>query len=274
MNKYEKILLSDWSNCLNKNIQVELYPGYQLVLDYLEWDSHFFNRPSYFLNTDQSLFAREKLNFSDIRQINLVIPPFVIWAKLPLNTDPSFVENYQNLGAKFVETEINLRYFNQFVKSNLKPNVESVDCIKAFHTSFKGFSELGNEFYLTRFHRDQQIDKKLANNLWVNYFNNFRCNRPDKHVFLALENQLVVGAILISETNSNLIIDVAVIKSQKQGKGIGSYLMQTVIDWCLPTGKTITVSSQHRNVQAVNYYIKMGFSVFDPPRDVFHWWNK
>lgn len=269
----ELITAAGWHQALDRDVRVELAPGLVLCLRYLDWDTRFFGLPSYLLDWSGSGCPDTVPGKEELLRIAATLPKAVVWAKLPLEVPQAFLSILEGMGARYIETEMNLRHDD--LRRPLR-ELSGVSFFKADSLSLPGYPELSQVYTVTRFHMDPQVPAGKADGLWLNYFRNYPLGTK-KHAFIAAREGVAVGVVLISirEEGGVLVNDVdivAVSNSAKSG-GVGSRLMQEAIAWCLDSGRPSRVSSQHRNVAAVNYYLRNGFTIFDPPRAVFHWWT-
>lgn len=270
---YARITCDQWHTLLERNIEVEFARGILLALRYLEWDSQFFGLPCYELDWVASTYSQEAVNKQQLYKRTENLPKIAVWAKLTCTVPQSFVSVYKLIGAEYIETELNLRHDVKYRKKEQIPKIEAykTDC-----TDIAGFLELGKVFSQTRFHVDPMISLQKADELWQRYLKNY-IPAQDRHVFIAKEKEYVIGTILVSikrwQGEIKNIIDIVAINDKARSRGIGSYLIQKALSWCIESGRPTVVSTQHRNVKAINFYIKNGFNIFESPRTVFHWWT-
>ena len=85
------------------------------------------------------------------------------------------------------------------------------------------------------------------------------------HVFLlAYENEMPLGFASVSETEPNVYkLHKLYVLPETQGKGVGKFLVNSVIDFVKPQGATILELNVNRyNVNAKAFYDKMSFNVY------------
>jgi GNAT superfamily N-acetyltransferase len=85
------------------------------------------------------------------------------------------------------------------------------------------------------------------------------------HVFLlAYENEMPLGFASVSETEPNVYkLHKLYVLPETQGKGVGRFLVNSVIDFVKPQGATILELNVNRyNVNAKAFYDKMSFNVY------------
>ncbi len=262
----------------DEDLVLELFPGLFLAMDYLRWDSRFFDRPCYSLNIKNSVFSDDALNTNvSYHEIKNRLPIFSMWAKLPISTSQKFMICLQKLGCYFIETEILLQYDTESVKCLQGRFIE--DSLK-FSRSIKSTPEelgyLGRHFTETRFHKDPNIGREKGNALWASYMQTYG-NVSKRHQYYAfLPDGRAVGAVFISEAVTNRpynLVDIVVVDPKYQSEKIGTRLMQTALEDFQDNDYPLMVSTQHRNTRAVNFYLKNGFTKFLPSKTILHYWK-
>jgi ribosomal protein S18 acetylase RimI-like enzyme len=233
-----------------------------MYLYYQEWDTNFFNKPCYHLMPHLShLEPSEKL----CHQINATLSNAFITAKIDTASDYLFADFLQECNFKYIDTEIQLELLRPvLVNSN-----EEIELNELALNEGLPYELLGRTFSHTRFHTDPHISNDKADDLWVQYLKNFK---PDKNrkMYVAKDKGEIVGTILATINNNvATLFFVAVIPSY-QSQGIGKKLIYKAIDNL--KGYTIRTETQVKNIQALNFYLRSGFTV-KKTFSVFHRWR-
>jgi GNAT superfamily N-acetyltransferase len=259
---------------IGEDCHLRISDDFTLGLKYLEWDSEFFDRPCYTLDTKSSSVPETMPKRSQLEKMANLLPPITVWAKLPPSSPQFLISALQALGAEYIETEITLRHDQK------RRNLDPIPGVKIYRSdSIKGRFDiecLGNGFSLTRFHMDPRIPKEKADELWISYIKNYQISEH-RHAFLVESQDIIVGVHLVHETHLEgkrvNRFDLTVLREDMRFKGLGSLLYQTAIDWCLDTGYEAVLSTQHRNVSAIQFFQKNGFSFLESAHSVFHLWT-
>ena len=230
---------------------------------YLEWDSKFFKRPCYFFDVRSSNITKSE-KIAD--QIQTRLNGAFVTTKIDSSYDYNFVQAMQRSGFRYIDTEITLQFDQQPNEFRCNNTVEIIkpDCNKGLP-----YDELGSVFSLTRFHSDPHISSIKADLLWVNYVKNFVIDN-DHHMYVAQVNGNVVGVVLVNIENRQAMLFFVSVMSLYQNAGIGTTLVQQVVRNYKDL--TIRTGTQVKNVQALNFYIRNGFSKIFKTCTVMHRW--
>ncbi|WP_321491568.1 GNAT family N-acetyltransferase [uncultured Desulfobacter sp.] len=235
---------------------------------YLEWDSNYFQKPSYYLNTDLSRFGHGD-DSRAIENIRSKLNNCFVTAKINTSSDYRIVNELQRAGFYYVDTEVTLKYLKDDSQDNLKTAEDDIKIFKVDKNCHLPYEEIGSVFTQTRFHTDLNISTKKSNELWILYLKNFIPGR-EKHMYAATVGDVVVGVILVNIKNIEAFLFFVAIKPEYQGKGVGSSLIQHVIAQLF--GFSISTGTQVKNISALNYYIKNGFSKIISTKTILHHW--
>ena len=131
-----------------------------------------------------------------------------------------------------------------------------------------------NSFNFSRFYNDPFLDRNLSNQLYSNWIKNSFNNR-DKYFIIAEENQEIYGYILFSFNKANSItIELISLDKSAQGKGIGTKLLDSLVYFAIKNHiHKIKVGTQIDNIQAINFYMKKGFSL-SSKSSIYHYWPR
>ncbi|OAB28828.1 Acetyltransferase (GNAT) domain-containing protein [Flavobacterium fryxellicola] len=84
--------------------------------------------------------------------------------------------------------------------------------------------------------------------------------------FVAIESDTVIGCVVLNPLNpektKTQLMQMAV-ETAQQGKGIGKLLVQELLSFCETTGIKEVVC--HARENAVPFYLKLGFEIYDEP---------
>jgi len=236
---------------------------------YLPWDTEFFQRPCFVLDTGLSHLGI--LDHQSSNSLADMLKGSFITAKIGTNVDHQVIKSLLTLGFYYVETEVTLelKRLNHSIEKDVVNGKNIVVEEREINTDLPYF-ELGSSFMYTRFHTDSCISDKLADDLWVSYLKNYK---PDEnhHMIIAKYKDQIAGTILANVSDNEVMLFFVAIRKEFQGKGIGSALIDYVAG-CFDDHKIIT-GSQIKNIPALNYYIKNGFSKIISTKTVLHRWE-
>ena len=238
-------------------------------IKHLEWDSRFFNKKSYILDVDKSQFV-----LSDELALNLKSNLLNSFTTIKIETKNSskIIDFFQEGGFKYIETEVSLR-FNGY--SDLTANEYSIDEI--VDNENIPYQLLGSTFIYTRFHSDINIENSKAEQLWVTYLKNYSPSENRK-MFVAYDNQEVIGVTLVNISNVNeikeaMLFYVAVVP-EYQNRGVGKSMINYVTNYLINSDiSIIKTGTQAKNVNALNFYLRNGFSLINNTLTVLHRWS-
>ncbi|ADR35050.1 GCN5-related N-acetyltransferase [Sulfuricurvum kujiense DSM 16994] len=231
---------------------------------FLEWDTEFFKKPSYALDMSKSNFepsekAQKKIvdHFSDS----------FITAKIDTRLDYKYTYFLQQCHFYYVDTEIKLQHKGLLPAAPI--NGVSIEDVSSNENL--PIRELGEAFSLTRFHCDPHISAEQADRLWGSYLQNFTPS-DTKKMYLAKVGGEIAGVILanLNETE-NFLFFVAVLEPYRSQK-IGSVLMDHALQ-SLQNKKPVCTGTQAKNITALNFYIRNGFSKIVQTNTVMHYWS-
>jgi dTDP-4-amino-4,6-dideoxy-D-galactose acyltransferase len=93
-------------------------------------------------------------------------------------------------------------------------------------------------------------------------------------VYVYMEDFNIYGFVTIKKNNQQATIGLIAVDSQKQKNGIGRKLIHAVEKWAIDQKlHKISVATQQQNIDACNFYKKMGFEIHDEEY-IYHIWNK
>jgi hypothetical protein len=205
-------------------------------MKYLEWDSKFFDIPSY-------LFENEK----DLENL----PNGFVSVKIDIN-NRDLINKLLQKGFYFINVEVILEYKGK------KVNYNNLKIIEIKENKNLDYEKLGNVFKYSRFHLDKHISNK-ADLLWVEYLKNFKISEKNK-MYAIKYHKKIEGIFLIKENNLFFV------SVSKQNIGLGSELMRF-----LKSNYEYIITETQINNPAINFYIKNGFKIKENKMILHRW---
>ena len=120
-----------------------------------------------------------------------------------------------------------------------------------------------NSFIDDRFHKDQTINKKFADQIkkaWVeNYFNG---KRGDCMFHIEIKNQ-IAGFILINHLSKKISsIDLIAVKKEYRGKNLAKSLIENICKYLSNNNfQKLILSTQMNNINSMNLYNSLKFEI-------------
>ena len=112
--------------------------------------------------------------------------------------------------------------------------------------------------------------KKLYQ-FWIK--NSFNKTFADK-IFYFKENENIVGFVTLKINNDIAKIGLIAVSPNYQGKGIGKKLIAKTENFCFENNvKTLQIPTQMENLEACNFYKKMGYEISEKI-NIKHFWEK
>jgi ribosomal protein S18 acetylase RimI-like enzyme len=231
---------------------------------YLEWDTNFFKKTSYVIDLNKSNLVVEESLIEEIKQ---KLKNSFVTVKLSTSINPDILYFLQQCGFYYIETEVVL-------ETNSKINITNENTVTIIQKEINEnlpYQELGENFSLTRFHADINIDNYLADELWVQYLKNYKISNTNL-MFTAEVNNEIVGVILVNIDKTQNIATLFYVSVLKEfsGQGIGKNLINYVLNYC--KSYTIRTETQIKNIKALNYYISSGLNKINNTYTVLHRW--
>lgn len=235
-----------------------------IYFKYLEWDSSFFDKPSFLLDVSKSDFEPSDELAEEIK--NSFKGAFIS-TKIDTQSSYEIVYFLQKCGFYYVDTEIELKFDTaesiEYKNTDIKIEEKSVN-------SGLPYDLLGSVFNYTRFHTDINIKNSKADKLWVSYLENYRIDSKHR-MFVALSGCVPCGVILVNSSEAGSVVFFVSILDGFRGKNIGSIMMHYVLDAL--KDRNIYTETQAKNISALNFYIKNGFKKINKTITVLHRWD-
>lgn len=236
-------------------------------LKFLPWDTAFFGKNSYILDVEKSILVP---SVGMKKLIEREIGTSFITIKIDSNCNKELLEFLQALGFRYIETEVTLKLDKTQRIELTKP--AGIEVIRLEKKSSLPYKELGSVFSLTRFHSDVHIPKEKADLLWIEYISNYEIT-PSNLMFVAKQGEKVAGCILVNEIRNQerAFLSFVSVLEEFRGKAIGSYLIRHIVEKLCEC--ELATGTQVRNIRALNFYIKNGFSIIEQTKTVLHRWS-
>jgi len=119
--------------------------------------------------------------------------------------------------------------------------------------------------YMVNFNRTDSSSEPLDNDKLAEYTNNFD---PDK-IEVIVYNGKDVGRLRVVRSADEIYIGGIQILPNFQGKGIGTIILQRLIDEAKMTSKNIKLEVQKVNIRAFKLYTKLGFVITSETNEQF-----
>jgi|GEM_PF-3174264 len=236
--------------------------------EFLEWDTKFFQTPSFRLHTQDSKISYAPESIQILRNS---LPDGFITAKLPYFVDSRIISQLQACGFSFIDTELLLE--NDDPKTFRPPEDDEFEFLELSAVPEDWINHGKQVFAYSRFHQDPKIDDHQADKLWVGYLANFSSDSSHR-IFSIRSEEKYLGLILVNieqRTKEACLFFVAV-QSAARGLGIGSRLIQKTFQTLHEYRCYTEVYS--RNLMALNFYLRNGMNMIKSTQSVLHRWKK
>jgi len=196
------------------------------------------------------------------------------WDFIFLSTDhsPEFLEGIQREEFRFISTKNTYQKTISHSESQITHTFKILlkEEIRAKYT-MGNISILASDLVVnSRYWKDIRIGRINAINLYEKWFENsiFR-DYADEVIGIDLDGRLI-GLITLKNKKDSGIIDLIVVSKDKRNCGVGSVLVKEAQKYFLNQGLTkIVVETESENINANNFYIKLGFFM-ESHRLIFH----
>ncbi|MDP2076968.1 MAG: GNAT family N-acetyltransferase [Sulfuricurvum sp.] len=248
----------------------DLYLNYQssgkefIYLKFLEWDSSFFKKPSYTLDISKSNFEPNSIAKEELEKY---FTDSFITAKLDTRLDYKYTYFLEQCGFYYVDTEVKLQ-------NTLLSHPKFTDNVTIKEMSSNNslpIQALGEAFNLTRFHCDPHISQTKADGLWISYLENFIPSKTKK-MYVAKVSDEIAGIILATINPSEIFLFFVAVLEPYRSQRVGSILMSNALKQ-LQGNTPIYTGTQVKNIPALNFYIRNGFSKIVQTNTVLHYWH-
>ena len=224
------------------------------LLYYDEWLSGLLRKPAYHVSGNL-----RDVNSADIPDENCFID-----AKVSVE-DISSIKHLEKLGFNLIDTNI------QLVRKASVIEIDTVGARFATSNDEKAVREIaGFSFLQSRFHLDQKIPGKIADNLkreWAGNF--FQKKRGDWMIVSEIDGKVVSFLQLLKKNETTIVIDLIAVAPGYQGRGIGKSMISYAINNCLEGNSNVIVGTQIANTNSLKTYNNLGF-ITSSAQYVFH----
>ena len=176
----------------------------------------------------------------------------------------SYIKSEKKIRVNYVK-QFNFNFTEKNVIYRLKiynSYVFNKNCRVANKKDKKSIVKLArNSFTNSRFFKDSQIKKKLAEKIKENWINNYFLGKRGNKIIVYESNNKILGFILLIRKKSDLIIDLIAVDKKNKGMGIGSYLIGSSI-YFFKQCKYVFAGTQENNIGALKFYKKNKFVIF------------
>ena len=226
------------------------------MVEKLDWDSNFFNyfvgKYSVSINENKVLDCISK--FNDYKLIYVYSTHFL--------------------------TELVHLFFEEKIvylkKIDVSKNIETTDCLLFDYRSGYSF-DLENLVYLSGEYSRFKLDTNFKNNefqrMYLHWYKQVYSQDSNKKILVKNIDNKLVGFVLFSFFDKELIIELVSVSKSHQGKGIAKELLTEIENLgienkCL----NLRVVTQGTNLKAKSLYENCGFKLNDHTY-IYHYWN-
>ncbi|MGB9715883.1 MAG: GNAT family N-acetyltransferase [Thermodesulfovibrionales bacterium] len=226
------------------------------MIEELKWDSTFFKKKIGELKIDSESQDRIKQAIEKAKNEGF---KYII-CKLQ-SQQTTLIKFLESLG--FYLSDIGVICAIETEKFLIKGYIENSNIIKPKIANEKDIpllKKLVKTLFLeSRFYSDPFFSKKDADNLYQTWTENSIKGDTADIVFFIPSKGLIVCKKLSPHIGKIVLIGV---KKRFRGKGIGTTLTETAMEWFKAHNiKSVTVRTQLKNLNAINFYIKLGFYI-------------
>ena len=163
----------------------------------------------------------------------------------------------------FYLTDVAITWFVEtldFTQIDLSTSVLSEKPRLALRRDIAAARELVKSLFLhSRFYNDPFFNKKEADNLFQSWIENSINGEAADATFL-IDDVGVITCRRLGERKGEIIL--VGVREEKRGQKLGKGLIMTAFNWFNSNGiSRVNVKTQLRNVSAMNFYSKLGFSI-------------
>lgn len=215
-----------------------------MIVSKLVWDSHFFNKEIGSVSLDQITEIKYCENFDLIFSFQ----------------KNDFIFEIDNFKNSFQQKKvIYLKEINSF---NIIDSFE----IKDFDSDYRNinfFKDLALESgKYSRFKLDENFENQHFEDLYLKWIENSLNKKFADKIFYLEENGVAIGFVTISKKENIATIGLISTHPDYQRKGLGKKLLQVAENYCFNSNlKFLEIPTQKENLQACQFYEKLGFNV-------------
>ena len=192
-----------------------------------------------------------------------------MFTKIPVN-EILTANFFQQAGFKLVDTNIVLEKTISAVTDNTDNGFKIRFSVPEDQSEVEKIAE--NSFKYSRFHLDPGIPQKKANQIKVEWVNNYYANKRGNWMVVAVIDNRIVGFLqLLAGMNNTLIIDLIATDIKFRKKGIAKAMI-AFAETSLKTFDKIRTGTQISNIPAIRLYENLAFKICQADY-VFHFHN-
>ena len=207
-----------------------------------------------------------KLKKSSSKKINFQKYDFKLFVAKVCSNNVNEIAFLKQKGFKVVCSELLLK---RLKNNKMYKNHQNILINQRFNPTFniKGFDMVYSRFFL-----DKKLRIKIYKTFWDQMIYEHIKNFADKNFYLLDKKKSKLKAIITCKIN-NKIIHLFHVNVQKnyQGKGIGSKLIEKIINYSKENNYALTTSVISTNKKAINLYKKYDFKIIDK-YTILHKW--
>lgn len=222
-----------------------------MKIEKMDWDTDFWGIPIYNASKENEVTRRE-LDFDK----EFCRTPFIIQA-LALDSDIEFINFLENNKFRFVESKVNLIKSVQVQSCEFEGFRIRDARIVDFQLYLDDFYELYGE--VSRFNF---LEKSKVNQFYYQWVTNSINGKMDDNCIGYYDEEILEGFITYKINESNLTIGLVGVFPKYQGKKISHRLLSYINNLAIKNHcDKIYISTQGKNIKAINAYIKSGFII-------------
>ncbi|WP_188074705.1 GNAT family N-acetyltransferase [Planococcus sp. ANT_H30] len=230
----------------------------------LPWDTEYFGVKS------GKVVINEEIELHDIKEIIRLAEAYEFITINNINNQPLnnfLIGKYTN--AFIVDTNVQFEMNVQHKKGE-----NYFDAMDTYKKNIDLIKIAENSFNFSRFYNDPFLNIQLSKQLYSNWINN-SFSKKEKYFIVAEVNEEILGYLLFSFNKSDaLTIELISLDKTAQGKGIGTKLLDSLVYFAGNNNiHKIKVGTQIDNLQAINFYMKKGFSL-SSKSSIYHFWPR
>lgn len=217
-----------------------------MQLNYLEWDSKFFERRifSCTINGNEDVdLAKEEL-----RKRNANLCYFFSKEYLNLTKSDSF----------FLADSKVVFYKNKFPSQREVLN-DYIKSTKSFTVQLYNLALLSGQH--SRFRTDKSLSTKFSL-MYRTWLKKSLARKMASEVFVYEKDNEQLGFVTIKKENDEAVVGLIAVKQEAQGREIGTSLLRKIECWCMENKiATLEIATQMDNKQACSFYTKNGYEI-------------
>lgn len=232
-------------------------------IKYLDWDTKYFNKKCGKIILDKSMNEKD---FEDIKRECLG------YDFITISNENNDIINNEIIckKTKSVLVDINIQYEKKVLEEFATD--ENIHISSKIHKNCEILKMAKETFNFSRFFNDKNLEKDKASKIYYEWVKN-SFEKSNKFFLILKENNKIIGFILFSKIDSNIVIELIAVDKNTQNKGIGKRMMKQLESYSYKSNiDFIRVGTQLNNIQANNFYQNNGF-IYKKCTSIYHWWN-